>query len=145
MFAIKNDKNKKYFCETCKISFDNDMTHDFIMNDKCPNINKINKLFLIETMYETQYKSQLIVKPNLEIEFKKLERDNDEKCFFITNYLLIKCPICLNFKQNCIIQKCGHCLCRDCLNYFMQTTHFKDFKCWICRKDGNDNKILIKV
>ena len=149
MFAVNNNNNdndEMYYCDTCKISFVNNKLHNFIMNEKCPNIDKTNQSFLVETIYDTEYKIQRVVKPNLDIEFRKIENDDDEKCLFITNYLLIECPICKTFKQNCIIQKCGHCLCKDCLNYYMKTTHFKDFKCWICRQNNNDNKnLLIKV
>ena len=118
--------------------------HNFIMNDKCPNINKMNQSILIETIYETQYKTHRIVKPNLTVEFKKIEKDDDEKCLFITNYLLVQCPVCYNFKKNSIIQKCGHCLCRDCLNYYVQTTKCKDFSCCLCRQNEN-NFLLINV
>ena len=145
MFLLDNN-DKSYFCDTCKISFANNKLHNFIMNNKCPNISKMNQSFVIETICDIEYKTQRIVKPNLDIEFRKLENDNnDEKCLYITNYLLVKCPICLTFKPNCIIQKCGHCLCRECLNYFIKTTHFKDFKCWICRQDNNNDNILFTL
>ena len=69
MFAINN--NERYKCESCKMSFINNAIHNFIMNDKCPNINKMNQSILIETIYETQYKTHRIVKPNLTVELKK--------------------------------------------------------------------------
>ena len=101
------------------------------MNNKCPSINKNNQVFLIETIYNAQFDIESVLEPNLDIKYI-INNNENLPSFFITNYLLIKCPICLTFKRNTIIQKCGHCLCKDCLNNYLISNII--FKCWLCRQ-----------
>ena len=117
------------------------------MYNKCPNIIKKNNLIIIETIHEIHnHNIKSITKPDLDVELKII-KDEKDKHFYITNCLFIKCPICLTFKQNCIIQKCGHCLCKNCLNVFLEnTTIASEFRCWICRQKLDKNKkIFLKL
>ena len=109
------------------------------MYNKCPNIIKMNHLFFIETFYIIHYKTEIIIKPDLDVIIKEKEK---EKCLYITNCLFIKCPICITFQRNCIIQECGHCICKSCLNIYIQSNNI--FRCWICRKSSN-KKLLLKL
>ena len=144
IFSDKTNNNN-YFCSTCKLSFNNVKSHDFNMYNKCPSVIKQNNFIVIETMYETHnYNFKFLTDPGLDVELKII-KDERDKYFYITNYLLIKCPICLTFKLNCIIQRCGHCLCKDCLNNFLKINTI--FKCWLCRQSYNNKneKILLKL
>ena len=139
-----NNNNENYFCSTCKLHFRNYNSHNFIMFDKCPSVIKNNKIILLETIHETHYHNiKFITKPDLDIEMKIVKDEKDES-FYITNHLYIKCPICLKFKQNCIIQECGHCLCKNCLNTLLKSISLTDLKCWMCRQMWNKkNKNLL--
>ena len=115
------------------------MTHNFIMSNKCPNTTTTSTTTnLIETMIVEDYNIiETIIQPDLSVTYKSTTEPQLK--FIYTNFLQIKCPICLGFKMNCVIQKCGHCLCRDCINTFMV---MNDYKCWICRNDSQDSIIL---
>ena len=115
------------------------------MYNKCPSVIKSNNFTIVETLYETlNYNVKFSTKPDLTIDFEILKDERDEY-YYITNCLIIKCPICLTFKPNCIIQCCGHCLCKNCLNTFLEMNN-SIFKCWLCRQSYNKNKtILLKL
>ena len=139
-----------FFCLTCKLYFNSYRSHNFIMFNKCPNILKQNNFFVLETIYENHYyEIKYETKPDLYVEMKIVENNKKDKHFYITNLLFIKCPICLTFQPNCIIQKCGHCLCKGCLNSFLKNSSdsFNNkLTCWICRKTlDENNKILFKL
>ena len=141
-FNKNNNNVKEFICKTCRINFKNEMTHDFIMINKCPNVatttNTTNnfKETIIITDYDVLEKT---ISQNLEISYKKSEQPRFQ--FVYTNYLLVKCPICLEFKTNCVIQQCGHCLCRDCINAFIITNDYN--KCWICRTESQKSIIFL--
>ena len=136
--------NNHYYCSTCKLCFSNVKSHDFNMYNKCPSVTKRNNFIIIKTIYETHHHNfKFSTTSDLDVELNIL-KDEKDKSFYITNYLFIKCPICLTFKLNCIIQRCGHCLRKDCLNNFLKSNN--TFKCWLCRKSFNKNeKILLRL
>ena len=121
------------------------------MYAKCPNIITTNDSHIVETIYNTQYKTKIIKNPDLDIKIEQGKEEKDQ-CFFVTNYFQIKCPICLSFKENVLIQQCGHCLCKECLNLYISNNEFgKTFQCFFCRQisyeysnNKKDNTLLFK-
>lgn len=128
-------KSSLYSCKVCNFSFQNRAIHDLIMfNNSCPN-SSFKGQFLIETVYDIYFEYQTnITADDLDT---KVKLNKIKNSYIITNHLIIKCPICLSFKKNCIIQKCGHCLCKNCLNYYISQKMYT--KCWICREPKQEN------
>ena len=104
---------------------------------------------MIETIRSKTYKTKTVIKPDLD-KVIEIKEEEENKRYFITNCLFIKCPICITFKLNCIIQKCGHILCKDCFKTYIQT--FNKLQCWMCRQisydknnNNDNNNVLLKL
>ena len=140
---INTKSNLDYFCPTCKLGFKNNKSHDFIMYNKCPNV-KNNNCFMLETIYEVIHnRVKYVIKPDLS-EAWEITEDVNDKRIYITNCLFIQCPICTQFKPNCIIQKCGHGLCKSCLNSYLQSVaKAKNVQCWMCRQNWDKTKNIM--
>ena len=142
-YFLMNDKDI-FYCKVCKNTFPNSITHILTMMDKCPSIDKSTnskKYIYIKTTLVTEYKTTttIVKEKDLSTTTTYYYDDDDDsatRMYFITNYLLIKCPICLSMKENCVIQKCGHCICVDCLCGVLMSSssNEKSFNCWICRQ-----------
>ena len=120
-----------YKCKICKYTFPNKFIHTLTMMDKCPSIDRSKtskKYICMKTHLIIEYKDTIIKEDDLTTRY---DIEPYQLSYFITNYLLVKCPICLNVKENCVIQKCGHCICQDCLCGILLTSNDK---CWLCRQ-----------
>ena len=148
MFKYLNLKNKNnnnspknnFYCRTCKIFFENKIAHDFTMSNKCPNRGEFETWKLIETIFCAEYSAKVSIEPDLTETLNLNEESQPNVAYFVTNHLYIKCPICLNYEENCVIQDCGHCLCKNCLITLVSNNEkgIAGFKCWLCRQIPQD-------
>lgn len=137
-----NHSKLSFRCNVCQMIFKNQSSHNFIMFTKCPNIDKEKEINYMETISNKYYNYKVLINANLDE--KIIFTDEQQNSYFITSTLIIKCPICLCFKPNCIIQKCGHCLCRECLKGYLvscnnnNNNYNNERNCWMCRQKSED-------
>lgn len=59
---------------------------------------------------------------------------SSKKKILISNLLLFTCPVCLEVRSVYLVQSCGHCLCKCCLEGLVAIMDPSKITCIVCRR-----------